>query len=98
MKRSRYDKTETDRSLWDKVASTIKPLDKRKARIAPPEPPRGRDIPIPPRESEAPRTQQSLKELHPHKIENVDGALTKRLKAGELPIRSEEHTSELQSP
>lgn len=86
MKRSAPDKTHTDRALWDKVTATIRPLDKRKAKIAPPAPPRGRDIAIPPRETDAPRSKQALGELHPHKVENVDGALTRRLRAGELPI------------
>lgn len=85
MKRSVTDKTHTDRELWQKVTGSITPLKGKKAAVAP-RPARTTDIHIPPTPITAPRPRQPLKELSPHKTENIDGALTKRLRAGDLPV------------
>ena len=78
--------TAEDRALWHKVAGTIKPLAGRKNLREPAPAPKGTDIYIPPTEVQAPRPRQPLATLSPTGGGDVDGALLKRLRAGELPI------------
>ncbi len=85
MKRKSPDRTEKDIELWHKVATGITPLKKKVAKVLP-KPPRGDDIYIPPSTVEAPRPRQQLKELTAHQSADVDAALMKRLRSGELPI------------
>lgn len=85
MKRRGPDRTENDRELWHKVASSITPLKKKAAKVTP-KPPQGTDIYIPPTPVEAPRPRTPLRELTPHQSADVDAAQLKRLRSGELPI------------
>lgn len=84
MKRKSPDRTDTDKELWHKVASTVTPLNKRAKAI--PKPPDGMDIYIPPTPPAAPRLRQPLKQLVPTHTTDIDGALLGRLRSGELPI------------